>query len=127
VPAYAPTAADVEPLAKRPRRGGRITAPEPDRVSASEFEQMKRDLEIEPEPVGHDASPFTKRLSQREATPTPGPARKAPGQDDETQPPPTDRPAHAPDAAENEGVAPVQKPKRRATSHSRNRRHGRRR
>ena len=36
-------------------------------------------------------------------------------------------PAHAPDIPENEGVAPVQKPKRTTKSRSRNRRHGRRR
>ena len=47
VPAYAGTGADVEPTAKRARRTGRLTTPEAETVSAAEFEQMKRDLEIE--------------------------------------------------------------------------------
>jgi SecD/SecF fusion protein len=51
VPAYAPTGADVEPTVRR-RGTGRLTEPEAETVSHSEFEQMKRDLEIEPEPVG---------------------------------------------------------------------------
>ena len=148
VPAYAPTAADIEPAAKRPRRAGRVTQPEPDRVSAAEFEQMKRDLEVEPEPVGRGASTLTKRLAHRperqasapkparpSAAPKrskPEPQREAPApepiqpQDDAPAAPPGDGHAHAPDIAENEGVAPIQKPKP-AKSRSRNRRHGRRR
>ena len=43
VPAYA-DGADVEPGRKRSRRPGRLTEPEPENVSAAEFEQMKRDL-----------------------------------------------------------------------------------
>ena len=31
------------------RRPGRLTTPDPDNVSAAEFEQMKRDLELEPD------------------------------------------------------------------------------
>jgi SecD/SecF fusion protein len=51
VPAYAAAGTDVEPASSRVRsRTGRLTAPEPDQVSAAEFEQMKRDLEIEPAP-----------------------------------------------------------------------------
>jgi SecD/SecF fusion protein len=141
VPAYAPTGADIEPETRRPRRIGRITTPEPETVSASEFEQMKRDLEIEPEPVGRGASTMTKRLAHRTerhaATPAPKPRATEP----EARPEPSapdgdgaphapdvaDGPAHAPDVAENEGVAPVQKPKRATKSRPRNRRHGRRR
>ena len=40
-----PAGADVEPVRKRSRRPGRLTEPEPETVSAAEFEQMKRDLE----------------------------------------------------------------------------------
>ena len=45
VPAYAAAGADVEPERRRLRvRPGRITQPEPETVSAAEFEQMKRDI-----------------------------------------------------------------------------------
>ena len=47
VPAYATTAADVEPVPRRGRRAGRLTEPSPEGVSAAEFEQMKRDLELD--------------------------------------------------------------------------------
>jgi SecD/SecF fusion protein len=165
VPAYAPTGADVEPTVKR-QRTGRLTEPEPETVSAAEFEQMKRDLDIEPQPVGRGASTLTKRLSHRrerqaagpDGEPVPEPVNREPapepvnrateadgGQAPEvdggrapepdggrapeadggqTQP---DGHAHAPDVPENEGVAPVPKPKRPAKSRPRNRRHGRRR
>jgi SecD/SecF fusion protein len=153
VPAYAPVGADIEPTAKRARRPGRLTEPEPDKVSASEFEQMKRDLDVDREPVGHGASTLTKRQAsrpgrqtatrrsdreasgtapQRQAAPpapkqqTPAPEPQAP-EPQPSQRPSADGPAHAPDIAENEGVAPVQKPKRPTKSRSRNRRHGRRR
>ncbi|HEY2651468.1 MAG TPA: protein translocase subunit SecD [Solirubrobacteraceae bacterium] len=140
VPAYAPTGADVEPTPKRPRRAGRLTEPEPEKVSAAEFEQLKRDLDPDREPVASGTSTATKRQTrqtprrrtEREA-PAPAPERQpAPptpepqaAERQAPQPPSADTPAHAPDIAENEGVAPVQKPKR--TTKSRNRRHGRRR
>jgi SecD/SecF fusion protein len=137
VPAFAPTGADVEPTVKRRGRPGRLTEPEPETVSASEFEQMKRDLEIEPEPVARGTSTLTKRLSHRRDRPAPAPAtdgepapepvNRAPESDGDQAAEPDGAPAHAPDIAENEGVAPVQKPKRPAKSRSRNRRHGRRR
>jgi SecD/SecF fusion protein len=151
VPAYAPTSADVEPGRKRLRRPGRLTAPDPETVSASEFEQMKRELEVEPETPSRQTSTLTKRRTQappRDAppkakpkpaaapTPTPAPA-PAQRKDSETQPAPRPdaagegdagaAPERAPDIAENEGVAPVQRPKRPAKSRPRNRRHGRRR
>jgi len=144
VPAYAPTGADVEPTVKR-RRTGRLTEPEPEVVSAAEFEEMKRDLEVEPEPVGRSTSTITKRLARRPdrtaPAPSPAPARRAepkPARDAEpaggepiegggARPPGEDGHAHAPDVAENEGVAPAPKPKRAAKSRSRSRRHGRRR
>ncbi len=67
VPAFAAAGADVEPTAKRPRRTGRLTAPEAETVSASEFEQMKRDLELEEEPLaGRHTSTLTKRLAHTE-------------------------------------------------------------
>ncbi|HUE25693.1 MAG TPA: protein translocase subunit SecD [Solirubrobacteraceae bacterium] len=132
VPAYATAAADVEPAAKRPRRGARLTEPEPDKVSAAEFEQMKRDLEIERAGPARQTSTLTKRLAHTEETqprtaPRAAPKPK-PAPSEETAPQPRgDGAEHAPDVAENEGVAPVQKPKRAAKSRSRNRRHGRRR
>jgi SecD/SecF fusion protein len=68
VPAYADAGADVEPAgAKRARRGGRITEPEPESVSAAEFEQMKRDLGIEEERTQtRHTSTLTKRLARHE-------------------------------------------------------------
>jgi SecD/SecF fusion protein len=127
VPAYAAGAADVEPQRKPPRRPGRLTTPEPETVSASEFEQMKRDLDIEQGLPSRQTSTLTNRLSQSTAEaegPSPPPSQAA-------KPPqlPDDGAAHvpAPDIAENEGVAPAQKPKSQPKSRSRNRRHGRRR
>ncbi len=160
VPAYAPTSADVEPARKRLRRPGRLTAPDPEAVSASEFEQMKRELEVESEVTSRQTSTLTKRRAQAPArdaaakakpraqapprdgaakpTPAPAPAR-APAPREETEAPPAPQgdtggesdtgaaPERAPDIAENEGMAPVQRPKRPAKSRPRNRRHGRRR
>ena len=51
VPAYAGMGADVEPEVKRSRRAGRLTTPEPEAVSATEFEQMKRDIVEERHPA----------------------------------------------------------------------------
>ncbi|MGA2929426.1 MAG: protein translocase subunit SecD, partial [Solirubrobacteraceae bacterium] len=149
VPPYATSGADVEPTPKRPRRAGRLTEPPPDGVSAAEFEQMKRDLEIEREqPTGH-TSTLTKRLSHTPAQddeppsrPKPtvkrnaGGASRAASTQAEAQgpraepsgPAPDGAPvAPAPDIAENEGVAPVQRPKSAPKPRTRNRRHGRRR
>jgi SecD/SecF fusion protein len=143
VPAYAPSGADEEPVVKRQRRGGRLTEPEPETVSAAEFEEMKRDLGIEPEPTGRGTSTLTKRLSHRRERqapapdgdqlpepvnrePEPEPVNREP-EPDGGRAPEGDGHAHAPDVAENEGVAPIQKPKRPAKSRPRNRRHGRRR
>jgi SecD/SecF fusion protein len=127
VPAYAGVGADVEPTRKRPQRAGRLTAPEPETVSASEFEQMKRDLEIERAAPARQTSTLTKRLAHTEDAPAPAPEpRRAPGGDGPPKAP-GDGAQHAPDVAENEGVAPVQKPKRAAQPRSRSRRHGRRR
>jgi len=143
VPAYAPTGADVEPGRRRARRPGRLTEPQPDAVSAAEFEQMKRDLEVEPQEPSRPTSTLTKRrakpaeAAERPATPKPKP---------KPQPKPQPRaddggatagdasaegdggngaPERAPDIAENEGMTPTQRPKRPAKP--RNRRHGRRR
>jgi SecD/SecF fusion protein len=176
VPAYAAGATDVEPVTKRPRRAGRLTQPEPETVSAAEFEQMKRDLEIEQGLPARHTSTLTQRLAHQGAeadapkaakqradggagprapkpagasrTPAPGGTPRAPapggaprgtasGGAPRVPAPPT--PAKrtedaegapvvpAPDIPENEGVAPVQKPKGSAKARSRNRRHGRRR
>jgi SecD/SecF fusion protein len=65
VPAYAGAAADVEPVRQRARqRPGRLTEPEPESISAAEFEQLKRDIaEEEAEPSRH-TSTLTKRLAR---------------------------------------------------------------
>jgi SecD/SecF fusion protein len=63
VPAYASDGADIEPARQRGRgRVGRLTTPAPETVSASEFEQMKRDLALEDAPSRH-TSTLTKRLA----------------------------------------------------------------
>ncbi|HEY6395894.1 MAG TPA: protein translocase subunit SecF, partial [Solirubrobacteraceae bacterium] len=134
VPAYASDAADIEPKRERARRAGRLTAPEPDTVSAAEFEQMKRDLDIERQPAGQAS--HTRSISKRLAhtpeaalgKPSPPPSPPPIRSNGDDGAPPSDgegRFERAPDIAENEGVAPVSKPKR--TAKSRNRRHGRRR
>jgi SecD/SecF fusion protein len=125
VPAYADARGDVDPTPHRVRRPGRLTAPEPDAVSAAEFEQMKRDLEIERQPPGRSTSTrsITKRLAHTDAEDA-APAPAAKPSEDDAEPVGDGR---APDVAENEGVAPVPKPKPRPKSTQRNRRHGRRR
>ena len=143
VPPYADTAADVEPVAEKARRTGRLTEPQPDTVSAAEFEQMKRDLEIERGQPARHTSTLTKRLAHAdedgETKPAPaakrrpasaGRAKSAPSVPEVKPAPPVESRAEepvapAPDVAENEGMVPGQKPKPR--SKSRNRRHGRRR
>src|SRR5579884_176331 len=170
VPAYAEGLADVEALTKRSQRTGRLTTPQPDAVSAAEFEQMKRELEIERGLPTRQTSTLTKRLAHTEAETPPasvtkrgdgvtgrsrakrGDGKRGDGKPgDGAQVPPTPLPssprpstprsdppagapsaeapppAPAPDIAENEGVAPVQKPKGASKSRQRSRRHGRRR
>jgi len=83
VPAYAGGTADIEPTPKRPRRTGRLTEPQPEGVSAAEFEEMKRDLEIEEEAPSRRTSTLTKRLAhtsdgEAEAPPAPR-SRRASG------------------------------------------------
>jgi SecD/SecF fusion protein len=154
VPAYADARQDVDPTPKITRRTGRLTQPEPDTVSAAEFEQMKRDLEIE-ERSGRSTSTLTKRLAhtpgdEPAAKPNgPKPAAKPNGPKPTAKPAakPTAKPAEpprpagdaaptesgppapAPDVAENDGMVNVPKPKPqpRKSSSARNRRHGRRR
>ena len=138
VPAYAPTGADVEPGRKRARRPGRITEPQAETVSAAEFEQMKRDLEVEPQAPSRQTSTITKRRAKAPEAPQPSPEPKPqPPAGSKADDGPADSgnadtggngaPERAPDIAENEGVAPVQRPKSSGKSRPRNRRHGRRR
>jgi SecD/SecF fusion protein len=147
VPAYAGTIADVEPQTGKPRRPGRLTQPEPETVSAAEFEQMKRDLEIERDVPDRHTSTLTKRLAhitepdveRRPArTGKPRAGQPAAKPRDGTSPRPAGErsppkpagdgtpPAPAPDVAENEGMMP-RAPKPKRSSKSKNRRSGRRR
>jgi SecD/SecF fusion protein len=134
VPAYADSGSDVEPARDRMRRrAGRITSPEPENVSAAEFEQMKRDLALEEERPARATSTLTKRPAparkpRNQASPPASPAQPA-------APPPeaaaeqSDAAAEfkqAPDEAENDGMVAPQKPNRPKPK-TRNRRHGRRR
>ncbi|HEY2259802.1 MAG TPA: protein translocase subunit SecD [Solirubrobacteraceae bacterium] len=207
VPAYAGSGADVEPTRERfRRRSGRLTEPEPETLSAAEFEALKQDIVAEEQEPGGRTSTLTKRLSRTEegggsrakgggsgakgggsgakgggsgakgggpaakgggsgataggsgakpgrsgapgggpspaAPPRGGPSPAVPPRPEEAKPPAANgdetRPAEpktdggdgfqrAPDVAENEGVAPSQKPSRPAKPRPRNRRHGRRR
>ncbi|HWF54033.1 MAG TPA: protein translocase subunit SecD [Solirubrobacteraceae bacterium] len=98
VPPYAGGGADVEPdRKKQARRTGRLTMPDPDGVSAAEFEQMKRDLEIEETARAGRTSRLTQRLAHTDEEPAaPAPARgRARGQ---TKPPPAAKPKPAPTA-----------------------------
>src|SRR6202022_809513 len=63
VPAYAAAGAEIDPVAKQPRRTGRITTPEAETVSAAEFEAMKRDIADEQSPPGRQTSTLTQRLA----------------------------------------------------------------
>jgi SecD/SecF fusion protein len=135
VPPYAAgaAAADVDPTPRRARPAGRLTTPAAETVSAAEFAEMKRDLEIErtPPPRSGSTRSVTKRMAHkpdaeqtRRPAPEPAPQKPAPaGEADGV----ADTVKPAPDVAENDGVSPVQKPKPSAKPRSRNRRHGRRR
>jgi SecD/SecF fusion protein len=149
VPAYAGATADIEPKdARKARRAARLTQPEPENVSAAEFEQMKRDLEIEAAEPSRHTSTLTKRLAHTPEAEAPAPPSRKPRRRADrpapAPPKPANRPAasrpapkdgdgapsdeiiHAPDEPENQGVAPTpERPKRPAKP--RNRRHGRRR
>ena len=64
VAAYASAGADVEPARERMRRrAGRITEPDPEGVSAAEFEQMKREIAEEEAEPRRRTSTLTKRLA----------------------------------------------------------------
>ncbi|MBV9002746.1 MAG: protein translocase subunit SecD, partial [Solirubrobacterales bacterium] len=114
VPAYAGVAGDVEPTSKRPRRVGRLTTPDPDTVSAAEFEQMKRDIaEEQSEPPSRRTSTLTKRLAHTQSADAtaprpqksrakPAPTRPAPARRAE----PEDGAAEARDGAGNGAPAP---------------------
>jgi SecD/SecF fusion protein len=146
VPAYAGAGADIEPdRGPSRRRTGRITTPDPDKVSSAEFEQMKRDIaEEEAEPSRH-TSTLTQRLAHTRETQAPSAPRAAkpkpkPAPKPAPTPPAAETPAsgnggdadadgfqRAPDAPENDGVAQTPKSNRPSKGRSRNRRHGRRR
>src|SRR5207248_625982 len=116
VPPYAGVAADVEPVAKRPKRPGRLTAPEPETVSAAEFAEMKREIqEEERERPSPHTSTLTRRMAQSAEAEAPAPAKPKPkqksGGDGTARKPEGDGAAQqpAPDIPENEGVAPAPK------------------
>jgi len=124
VPAYAAgPGVDVEPKRSARRRTGSLLAVESGEVSGAEFEAMKADLGLDEPPPSHLSalSARTTHISEISEISNDPPAA-----------PPTKDPnapfERAPDAAENDGVAPIEKPKPGSGgSKSRNRRHGRRR
>jgi SecD/SecF fusion protein len=77
VPPYADSTGDLEPAAEKARRAGRLTTPQAEVVSAAEFEQMKRELGIDEEPLSHHTSSLSQRLSHSSLEDDP-PARGAP-------------------------------------------------
>lgn len=103
--------ADVEPERRR-RRSRRLTTPDdPERgVSQEEFEEMKRDLDVDDSPAAVTRPP---RRAARSATATPPPPPPPPE-------PRRDPNGRAPDEAENDGM--VKEPRKPST---RRRRHGR--
>ncbi len=113
VPAYATGAAGHEVEPKGPRRpSGRLTAPEPEQLSPSEFEALKRNLDVDDAPARRGTATAAPRQARPPRTSSPA-ARKA-------TPP---EPRSADDVAENEGMSPNPKPRKPAKP--RNRRHGR--
>ncbi len=91
VPAYAATGADIEPAPKRHRRIGRLTTPEAETVSAAEFEEMKRSVDVEEEQPARRTSTLTKRLAHTEAAEAPAPPPRA--RQSRTKPASSPRPA----------------------------------
>jgi SecD/SecF fusion protein len=80
VPAYATTGADIEPTPRRVRRAGRLTEPSPEGVSAAEFEEMKRDLDLDEEDRGgRHTSTLTKRLARTSEEDAPASRADRPG------------------------------------------------
>jgi SecD/SecF fusion protein len=107
VPAYAGVAADVEPAAPKRRRRTRLTTPEPDAVSRAEFEDMKRELEVEEERPARQTSTLTRPTARRqpEQAQTRPKARpdgggKAATPDATRAPAPEQTPARTPEAEE---------------------------
>ncbi|HWD65558.1 MAG TPA: protein translocase subunit SecD [Solirubrobacteraceae bacterium] len=137
VPAYAAAGADVEPARDKARRAGRLTQPDPENVSSTEFEQMKRDLGLEVEEqrtTRRPTSTLSKRTAHTEPEVQAATRRSAAAPTAPATPPPPEPSGNgddftpAPDIAENEGVAPIPKGERKpAKPRPRNRRHGRKR
>ena len=81
VPAYATTGTDVEPTPRRVRRTGRLSEPSPEGVSAAEFEEMKRDLDLDladEDRGGRRTSTLTKRLAHTASGDAPAPPAQKP-------------------------------------------------
>jgi len=85
VPPYADARQDVDPTPKKVGRTGRLTAPQAETVSAAEFEQMKRDLELE-ESRGRSTSTLTKRLAHTPDADAPTPGSKPKPRTSSSQP-----------------------------------------
>jgi SecD/SecF fusion protein len=106
VAAYATTGADVEPGRERGRRPSRrVTEPEPEGVSAAEFEQMKRDIAEEEAETTRRTSTLTKRLARSQESDTesaPARPRRAGrgGRAAQPTPPAAQPPQSAPPAAQ---------------------------
>jgi SecD/SecF fusion protein len=125
VPAYAVTASGaqetVEPTQKKRRtRSGSLIAPEEpgQQISRDEFQELVRDIEVEPQPAGANAKGRARRSSTAQAAPP-------------AQPPPA-APASSPQGERDpaadltpEDLVLKEEPKRPKNRRPRNRRHGR--
>jgi SecD/SecF fusion protein len=126
VPAYAMTASGaqetVEPTQKKRRtRSGSLIAPEEpgQQISRDEFQELVRDIEVEPQPAGANAKGRARRSSTAQAAPP-------------VQPPPPAAPASSPQGERDpaadltpEDLVLKEEPKRPKNRRPRNRRHGR--
>jgi SecD/SecF fusion protein len=122
VPAYAVNASGaqetVEPTQKkrRTRRGSLIAPEDPgQQISREEFQELVRDIEVEPEPAGASAKGRTRR------SPT---AQAAAPEEAPAQPPATPERDPAADLTP-EDLVMKEEPKRQKNRRPRNRRHGR--
>jgi SecD/SecF fusion protein len=156
VAAYASAGADVEPARERVRRrAGRLTEPDAEGVSAAEFEKMKREIAEEEAEPARRTSTLTKRLAHTSdgeaeksgsgrskrggngargrSAPLPPPPTPTPPPSPRVDPETLDQPLagedfeHAPDEAEEGGIARAPKPDRSSKPRRSKGRHGRRR
>jgi SecD/SecF fusion protein len=113
---YATTGGDVEPERARRRRPARLSEPDPETVSAAEFEQMKRDIAEEEAEPRRRTSTLTKRLAHSQEDDADGAARAPQGETRrarraERKPAPRPAPSPQPQPAPPPSAAQPSQPK----------------